>query len=41
MRLVKVLWHHRGVEKATCEHEDIIHTNYPFLFKDEGMLLVI
>ena len=35
--LVKVLWHHRGVEEATCEREDTNHTNYPFLFKDEGM----
>ena len=35
--LVKVLWHHRGVEEATCEREDTNRTNYPFLFKDEGM----
>ena len=41
MRLVKVLWQHLGVEKATWEREDTIHTNYPFLFEDEGMFLVI
>ena len=41
MRLVKVLWQHRGVEKATWEHEDTVRVNYPFLFKDEGMFLVI
>ena len=37
MRLVKVLWQHRGVKEATWEREDTIHTNYLFLFKDEGM----
>ena len=37
VRLVKVLWQHRGVEEATWEHEDNIRTNYPFLFEDEGM----
>ena len=37
MRLVKVLWQHRGVNEATWEREDTIRTNYPFLFKDEGM----
>ena len=41
VRLVKVLWQHRGVEEATWEHEDTIHTNYPFLFDDECMFLVI
>ena len=37
VRLVKVLWLHRGVEKATCEREDTMRTTYPFLFRDEGM----
>ena len=37
MRLVKVLWQHRGVEEATWEREYTIHTNYPFLFEDGGM----
>ena len=37
MRLVNVLWQHRGVEEATWEHEDTIRTNYPFLFEDEGI----
>ena len=41
MRLVKVLWHHHGVEEATWEHEDTMHANYPFLFEKEVMLLVI
>ena len=44
MRLVKVLWQHRGVEEATWEHEDMMRATYPFLFKDEGTwfsLLVI
>ena len=36
MRLVKVLWQHRGVEEATWEHEGVVHANYFFLFEDEG-----
>ena len=36
VRLVKVLWQHYGVEKATWEHEDTMRTTYPFLFRDEG-----
>ena len=24
VRLVKVLWQHRGIEKVTCKHEDTI-----------------
>ena len=36
VRLVKVLWKHRGVEEATWEHEDTMRTRYPFLFPDEG-----
>ena len=36
MRLVKVLWKHRGVEEATWEHEDMLRTRYPFLFENEG-----
>ena len=36
MRLVKVLWQHRGVEEATWEPEDTIRATYPFLFRDEG-----
>ena len=38
MRLVKVLWQHRGVEKATWKREDTMHTDYPFLFEDAGTL---
>ena len=37
VRLVKVLWQHRGLEKTTWEREDTMHAKYPFLFKDEGM----
>ena len=41
VRLVKVLWQHRGVEKATWECEHTIRTNYPFLFEDGGIFFVI
>ena len=41
VRLVKVLWQHQGVEEATRECEDTVRINYPFLFEDEGMFLVI
>ena len=34
VRLVKVLWQHRGVEEEIWECEDTICANYPFLFKD-------
>ena len=40
VRLVKVLWQHRGVEEVTWERKDTM-CNYSFLFKEEGMLLVI
>ena len=36
VRLVKVLWQHRGVEEATGEREDTMWVAYPFLFRDEG-----
>ena len=36
VRLVKVLWKHRGVEEATWELEDTVRANYPFLFEGEG-----
>ena len=38
VRLVKVLWQHRGVEEATWEREDTVRANYPFLFDGEGAL---
>ena len=38
MRLVKVLWQHRGVDEAKWERRDTIRANYPFLFEDEGTL---
>ena len=41
VRLVKVLWQHRGVEEATWELEDTIRANYPSLFEEECMFLVI
>ena len=40
MRLVMVLWQHRGVEEATWEREDTVRVNYSFLFEDEDMFLV-
>ena len=36
MRLVRVLWRHRGVEESTWECEDTMRATYPFLFRDEG-----
>ena len=36
VRLMKVLWQHRGVEEATWECEDRRRATYPFLFEDEG-----
>ena len=36
VRLVRVLWQHRGVEESTWEREDTIRATYPFLFRDEG-----
>ena len=36
VRLVRVLWKHRGVEKSTWELEDTMQATYPFLFRDEG-----
>ena len=41
VRLVKVLWQHRGLEETTWEREDTVRATYPFLFKDEGMWLVV
>ena len=35
MRLVRVLWQHRGVEGSTWECEDTMRATYPFLFMDE------
>ena len=35
VRLMKVLWKHRGLEEATWEREDTMRDTYPFLFKDE------
>ena len=37
VRLVRVLWQHRGVEESTWEREDTMQATYPFLFRDEGM----
>ena len=39
VRLVKVLWQHRGVEEATWEREDMMRATYPFLFEDEGVFV--
>ena len=36
VRLVRVLWRHRGVEKSTWERKDTIRATYPFLFRGES-----
>ena len=36
VRLVRVLWRHRGVEESTWECEDTMQATYTFLFRDEG-----
>ena len=36
-----MLWQHREVAEATWERKDTMRANYPFLFEDEGMFLVI
>ena len=36
VRLVRVLWRHRGVEGSTWEREDTMRATYLFLFRDEG-----
>ena len=36
VRLVRVLWRHRGVEESTWEREDTMQATYPFLFRAEG-----
>ena len=36
VRLMKVLWQHRGVEEAKWEREDTVQATYPFLFRNEG-----
>ena len=36
VRLVKMLWQHRGMEEETWELEGTMRTTYPFLFRDEG-----
>ena len=36
VRLVRVLWQHRGVEESTWEREDTMRATYSFLFRDGG-----
>ena len=36
VRLVRMLWQHRGVEESTWERKDTMLATYPFLFRDEG-----
>ena len=36
VRLVRVLWRHRGVEESTWEHEDTMRATYPFWFREKG-----
>ena len=37
VRLVKVLWQYRGIERATWERQDTMRANHPFLFKEEDI----
>ena len=37
VRLVKVLWQHRGIEEVTWEREDTMRANHPVLFKEKCM----
>ena len=39
VRLVRVLWQHRGVEESMWERDDTMRATYPFLFRDEGTWL--
>ena len=41
VRLVKVLWQHRGVEEVTWEHEDMMCATYPFLLRMKVRGLVV
>ena len=36
VRLVRVLWQHRGMKESTWEREDTMRATYPFLFRNEG-----
>ena len=36
VRLVKVLWQHRGMKEGMWELVDTIRATYIFLFRDEG-----
>ena len=36
MRLMRVLWQHRGVDEAMWECKNTMQATYPFLFRDEG-----
>ena len=33
VRIVRVLWQHRGVDESTWEREDTMQAIYPFLFR--------
>ena len=37
VKLVRVLWQHRGVEESTWKREDTMRATYPLLSRDEGM----
>ena len=41
VRLVRVLWQHRGVKESTWERENMMRATYPFLFRDEVRSLVV
>ena len=39
VRLVMVLWKHRGVDESTWEREDTMRATYSFFFRDRGTWL--
>ena len=41
MRMVKVMWQHRGVEKVTWESEDTMRATYPSYLRMQVRCLVI
>ena len=41
MRLIKVLWQHRGVEEATWERDDTICVNYPSCLRIEVRFFLV
>ncbi|XP_058211484.1 uncharacterized protein LOC131323652 [Rhododendron vialii] len=38
IKLIRILWRHRGIEESTWERADTMRTNYPYLFPPEVSL---